>query len=134
MHLLIAYPGVLDPSEEIDNSEGVKHREIIDSSLTTENIGIFSKLSEGRYLAYQKTAKLRKATITYDKKNNQSLVGFPWRVGEPPKYLTYTLVSEVNKVLQTSLRFFFYVQKTFSKHYYSVESFLMDNKLIENIS
>ena len=40
MDLLIAYVGVLDPSEEIDGSEGIRPGEIIDSSLTTENIGI----------------------------------------------------------------------------------------------
>ena len=38
--LLIADVGVLDPSEEIDENEGVRPGEIIDSSLTTENIGI----------------------------------------------------------------------------------------------
>ena len=60
MHLLIAYPGVLDPSEEIDNSEGVNLREIIDSSLTIENIGIFSKLSEVRYFGLSKNCKVEK--------------------------------------------------------------------------
>ena len=60
MNLLIAYLGVLEPSEEIDNSEGVEHREIIDSSLTIENIGIFSKLSEVRYLGLSKNCKVEK--------------------------------------------------------------------------
>ena len=37
VNLLIADVGVLDPSEEIDENEGVSPGEIIDKSLTTEH-------------------------------------------------------------------------------------------------
>ena len=115
VNLLIANVGVLDPSEEIDDNEGVRPGEHIDSLSNIKNIGINVLVCQKEDIfAYQKTVKLRKATIIYDKLNNQFSVGFPWRVGEPPKDLTYTTVSEVNKVSQTSLKAFFYVQKRLS--------------------
>ena len=46
MDLLIAQAGVLDPSQEINNSEGVNAREIIDNLSSTENRGISSNFSE----------------------------------------------------------------------------------------
>ena len=56
----------------------------------------------------------------YIKLNNQFSVGFPWRVGEPPKDLTYTTVSEVNKVSQIHLlRLFSVHKKIHSKNYLS---------------
>lgn len=80
----IANVSVLGPDEEIDDNERVNAREIIDQLSNMENIGInVSDRQKEDVLAYQQF----KATITYDKMNNQFSVGFPWRFGEPPKDL-----------------------------------------------
>ena len=82
--LTVANVSALGPDEEIDDDEGVNAREIIDQLSNMENIGInVSDRQKEDVLAYQQF----KATITYDKMNNQFSVGFPWKFGEPPKDL-----------------------------------------------
>ena len=71
VNLLIANVGILDPSEEIDDNEGVRPGEIINSSLTTENIGINVLIRQKEDIfCLSKTVKLKRNLPIYDKLNN----------------------------------------------------------------
>ena len=63
--------------EIYDNEEG-NFRKINDTLSNSENTGInVLDCQKEDILPNQKTGKLRKGTITYDKMNNQFSVGFP---------------------------------------------------------
>ena len=84
INLVIANVTVLEPDEVIDEDEEINAKGIIDALSNMENIGInVSDRQMEDVSAYQQF----KSTISYDEKNNQFSVGFPWRFGEPPNDL-----------------------------------------------
>ena len=69
--LLIADVGVLRSKWGARWNEGVRPEEIIDSSLTTENIGINVQIRQKEDIfCLSKTVKLKKNLPIYDKLNN----------------------------------------------------------------